>query len=234
MPAGVGVSRGPRHYPMGGTVQFLFPKWTNQIPLAVTVVAPVVLISVIGFVWYFFSPKWTDVGYQPKQPVAFSHKLHAGDMGLDCVYCHSTIERSAFAAIPPTQTCMGCHTLVKKDSVKLAAVRESWNTGKPIPWVNVHMLPEYAKFDHSAHINVGVGCVSCHGRVDQMEIVKQKEPLSMGWCLECHRNPTPNLRPRSEVTNMAYDAKAAGYDPAADGTRTHAVQPPEHCSACHY
>ena len=219
---------------MGGTVQFLFPKWTNQIPLAVTVVAPLLLVGVIGFVWYFFSPQWTDVGYQPKQPVAFSHKLHAGEMGMDCRYCHSTIERAAHAAVPPTQTCMGCHSLVKKDSPKLVKVRESWNTGKPIEWIKVHMLPEYAKFDHSAHLAVGVGCVSCHGRVDQMAVVQQKKPLSMGWCLECHRNPTPNLRPPSEVTNMSYDAQAAGYDPATDPTRTHVVNPPQNCSSCHY
>jgi Cytochrome c7 and related cytochrome c/Class III cytochrome C family len=219
---------------MGGTVQFLFPKWMNQIPLAVTVAAPVLLISVVGFVWYFFSPQWTDVGYQPKQPVAFSHKLHAGEMGMDCRYCHSTIERAAFAAVPPTQTCMGCHSLVKKDSVKLAKVRESWNTDKPIEWIHVHMLPDYARFDHSAHLAVGVGCVSCHGRIDQMQVVMQKKPLSMGWCLECHRNPTPNLRPATEVTNMTYDAQAAGYDPATDPKRTHAVNPPQNCSSCHH
>lgn len=219
---------------MGGTVQFIFPKWTNRIPLAVTVGAPVVLIGVVAFIWYFFSPKWTDVGYAPKQPVPFSHKLHAGEMGMDCRYCHSTIERSAFAAVPPTETCMGCHALVKKDSPKLAKVRESWNTGKPIEWVNVHMLPEYAKFPHHSHLNAGVGCVECHGRVDQMAVVTQTQPLSMGWCLECHRNPAPHLRPKDEITNMAYDAKAAGYDPAQDPHRTMAVEPPEHCSACHY
>jgi hypothetical protein len=219
---------------MGGTVQFLFPKWTNQIPLAVTIIAPLALIGAVAFIWYFFSPKWTDVGYMPKQPVAFSHKVHAGDLGMDCRYCHTTVEKAAFAAVPPTQTCMGCHSLVKKDSVKLTKVRESWNTGKPIEWINVHMLPEYAKFDHSAHVNGGVGCVSCHGRIDQMPVVAQTEPLSMSWCLECHRDPTPNLRPVSEVTNMAYDPKVAGYDPAMDPHRTRAVNPPEHCSACHY
>jgi len=218
----------------GGTVQFLFPKWTNRIPLAVTVITPLVLVGVIGFVWYFFSPKWTDVGYQPHQPVAFSHKQHAGQLGLDCRYCHNTVERAAFAAVPPTQTCMGCHATVKKDSPKLAPVRESWNTGKPIPWINVHMLPEYAKFDHSAHVTQGVGCTSCHGRIDQMQVVMQKKTLSMGWCLECHRDPTPSLRPKEEITNMAYDPLVAGYDPSIDPHRTRQVNPPQHCGACHY
>jgi hypothetical protein len=224
----------PSHFFMGGIVQFLFPKWANRIPLAVAAGAPIALIAVVGFIWYFFSPKWTDVGYAPKQPVPFSHKLHAGDLGMDCRYCHSTVERAAHAAVPPTETCMGCHSIVKKDSPKLAKVRESWNKDVPIEWVNVHMLPEYAKFPHSVHLNAGVGCVSCHGRVDQMAVVIQKEPLSMSWCLECHRNPGPNLRPKSEVTNMAYDPIAAKYDPEADPHRTLKVQPPEHCGACHY
>ena len=215
-------------------MQFTFPKWMNHIPTAVALGTPVLLIGLVGFIWYFFSPKWTDVGYQPTQPVAFSHKLHAGNLGMDCRYCHSTIERAAHAAVPPTETCMGCHSQVRKDSPKLSVVRQSWNTGKPIPWVNVHMLPEYAKFDHSAHLNAGVGCTSCHNRIDQMEVVHQAEPLSMGWCLECHRNPTPNLRPKSEVTNMSYDPKAAGYDPATDPHRNLGVNPPQHCSGCHH
>jgi hypothetical protein len=218
----------------GGTVQFTFPKWMNQIPTAVAVGTPVLLIGVVGIIWYFFSPKWTDVGYRPVQPVPFSHKVHAGNLGMDCRYCHSTIEKAAHAAVPPTSTCMGCHSQVKKDSPKLALIRESYQSDKAVPWVNVHMLPEYAKFDHSAHLSVGVGCVSCHGRVDQMEIVTQAEPLSMSWCLDCHRNPAPNLRPKTEVTNMSFDSKLAGYDPFSDPHRQRGVEPPMHCSGCHY
>ena len=215
-------------------MQFIFPKWTNKIPTAVALGGPVFLIGLVCFVWYFFSPKWTDVGYRPTQPVPFSHKVHAGNLGMDCRYCHSTIERSAFAAVPPTQTCMGCHSIVRKDSPKLTKVRQSWSSGKPIEWINIHQLPEYARFDHSMHLSSGVGCVSCHGRIDQMEVVEQKEPLSMGWCLDCHRNPTPNLRPKSEVTNMSYDPLKAGYNPLSDPHRTRGVNPPLHCSACHY
>jgi Cytochrome c7 and related cytochrome c/Class III cytochrome C family len=215
-------------------VQFTFPKWMNNIPTAVALVTPLLLIGVVGFVWYFFSPQWTDVGYRPVQPVAFSHKLHAGNLGMDCRYCHSTIERAAHAAVPPTETCMGCHSIVRKDSPKLSVVRQSWATGNPIPWVKVHMLPEYARFDHSAHLAVGVGCTSCHNRIDQMEVVQQGQPLSMGWCLDCHRNPTPNLRPVSEITNMAYNPQMAGYDPLSDPHRKRGVNPPQNCSSCHH
>jgi hypothetical protein len=212
----------------------IFPRWTNKIPLVIGVGGPVALLSVVAIVWYFFSPKFLEVGYSPKQPVPFSHKLHAGELGMDCRYCHSTIERAAHAAIPPTETCMGCHSIIKKDSPKLLPVRESYSTGKPIPWVSVHMLPEYAKFNHSAHLNKGVGCVSCHGRIDQATVVGQQKPLSMSWCLDCHRNPKPHLVPKSEITNLAFDPAKAGYDPDIDAHRSYGVNPPEHCGACHY
>ncbi len=212
----------------------IFPKWTNKIPLLIGAGGPVVLIGVIGFIWYYFSPEYTDVGYQPSQPVPFSHTLHAGELGMDCRYCHNSVEKAAHAAIPPTETCMGCHSNVKKNSPLLTNVRQSMDSGKPVEWINVHMLPEHARFDHSIHVGVGVGCVECHGRVDQMDVVYQAEPLSMGWCLECHRDPYPRLRPPSEVTNMTYDPVAEGYDPTQDPERRREVTPPDHCGACHY
>lgn len=211
----------------------LFPRWINRTPLALAAAAPVAAGAVVFGVWYWFSPKYTDVGYAPEQPVAYSHKLHAGDLGLDCRYCHNTVETGAFAAVPPTQTCMNCHAVVLADSPKLATVRTSYESGDPIPWVRVHMLPDYAYFDHSVHVAAGVGCVSCHGRVDQMEVVYQAEPLSMSWCLDCHRNPTPHLRPRSEVTNMEWDARDEAYDPQDDPHRSRLPAPPVHCSGCH-
>lgn len=195
------------------------------------VAAPVIGAVLIGSIWYFGSPEFTDVGYQPVQPVPFSHKLHAGELGLDCRYCHNTVEVAASAAVPPTSTCMNCHSAVKVNSEKLALVRESSSSGKPIEWVRVHMLPDYAYFDHSIHIAAGVGCATCHGRIDQMDVVYQAEPLSMSWCLECHRDPGPNLRPRTEITNMAFDVTS--YDPASDKTRTRELSPPNHCSGCH-
>lgn len=212
----------------------LFPRWANRAPFIAALAVTMGGAGAIAGVWYWFSPAYTDAGYQPAQPVAFSHKLHAGELGMDCRYCHNTVERAAKAAVPPTQTCMGCHEkLVLPESTKLAPVRISYASDRPIPWVRVHMLPDYAYFDHSVHVAAGVGCARCHGRIDQMRVVYQDQSLSMGWCLECHRNPEPELRPRSEVTNMAYDARASHYDLKADPARTRRVNPPLHCSGCH-
>ena len=213
----------------------IFPKWSNYTVLAITVKAVGGLLAAIFVFAWWFSPKYTDVGFSPDQPVAFSHKLHAGELGMDCRYCHNTVERAARAAIPPTSTCMNCHKVVKTDSPEIMKVAKAHNEGKPIEWVRVHMLPDYAFFDHSVHVAAGVGCATCHGRVDQMKKVTQHAPLSMAWCLDCHRNPEPNLRPKSEVVNMAWatDPAFAGYNPAEDPHRTREVQPPEHCSGCH-
>lgn len=197
-------------------------------------VAPLVLCAVVGAIWYWFSPMYTDVGYQPKQPVPYSHKLHAGDMAIDCRYCHNTVETADFAAIPPTDTCMNCHKHVATDSPKLRKVRASADSGESIPWVKIHQLPDYAYFSHKVHVSGGVGCVSCHGRIDQMEEVHMAMPLSMSWCLDCHRNPGPSLRPLDQITNMGWDQETAGYDPSKHVNRAgNPVKPPEHCSGCH-
>lgn len=153
---------------------------------------------------YGLSPKALNVGYMPTQPVPYNHELHAGQLGIDCRFCHTGVEDGAHASIPPTQTCMNCHAMVGKESAKLAPLRESYNTGLPVEWIRIHDLPDYAYFNHSAHVNRGVGCVECHGRIDQMVEVALEKPLSMGWCLDCHRNPTQVLRPNSEITNMGW------------------------------
>lgn len=212
----------------------IFPRWTNKIPLAILAALPIGLAVVVGVIWYWFSPWYTDVGYRPHQPVPFSHKLHAGELGLDCRFCHNTVERADHAAIPPTQTCMNCHVQVKKDSPKLALVRQSYKTGESIPWVRVHQLPDYSYFSHQAHVGAGVGCESCHGRIDTMDEVQMDQPLSMGWCLDCHRDPSPHIRPADQVTNM-------NWTPPEDGaarqrildSRNHKPVPPTHCSGCH-
>ncbi len=187
----------------------------------------------LGLVAYLANPQVLDTGYAPIQPVAYSHKLHAGNLGIDCRYCHFTVERSAFAAIPPTETCMNCHSRVKPDSPLLSLVRESYATGRPIPWVKVHRLPDFVYFNHQAHVTAGVSCVSCHGRVDQMIEVKQVQPLSMAWCLDCHRNPAPSLRPVELVTNLGWKPDR---DPAALGAElmeAKRIAPPVDCSGCH-
>lgn len=213
----------------------IFPRWTNQIPYILAIAGPFAAAFVIFGAFYWFSPKFTDQGYRPQQPVPFSHALHAGDMGMDCRYCHNTVEKAKIAAIPPTQTCMNCHSQVKTDSPRLAAVRESYESGEPLKWVRVHKLPDYAYFDHRPHVAAGVGCSSCHGRIDSMVVVEQNQPLSMSWCLECHRDPGPHLRPKDQVTNMNWDnePEKQSYDYTRDPERTRLPSPPQHCSGCH-
>ncbi|HOL73927.1 MAG TPA: cytochrome c3 family protein [Bryobacteraceae bacterium] len=180
-----------------------------------------------------FSPNRAETGYSPVQPVEYSHKLHAGNLGMDCRYCHSTVEHSGFAAPPTTETCMNCHKMVKPDSPLLQPVRESYASGRPIPWVRVHSLPDYVYFNHAAHVNAGVSCVTCHGRVDQMVQVRQVEPLTMKWCVDCHRDPAPHIRPRELVTKLDWQPDG---DPAEIGRRLMAennIHPPENCSGCH-
>jgi hypothetical protein len=219
------------------TPYFVFPRWANYL-------LPVIVISVLGaglyvptVVTFGFSPKTTDVGYQPVQPVPYSHALHVGDLGMDCRYCHNTVEKANFAALPATQTCMNCHTNIKPDSVNLFHVHESWVTGKPVNWTKVNDLPDYVYFNHSAHVNKGVGCVTCHGRVDQMDTVFQAQPLSMSWCLECHRAPEKFLRPRDQITNMTWTAP--GGDQLKIGTslkQEYGIRDAMYmtsCSTCH-
>ncbi len=212
----------------------IFLKTANRLPLITLIGTLAAGVFLIGFVWYYFAPEYTDVGYAPEQPVPYSHAFHAGELGIDCRYCHSYVEVANYSNIPPTQTCMNCHSQIQTESLKLLPVRESWATGLPIAWVKVHHLPDYARFDHSAHVRVGIGCESCHGRVDQMEVVAQKEPLSMGWCLKCHRAPEEHLRPPSEVTTMGYEPPEDYIEINLRRIALESIHPPENCSACHY
>jgi menaquinone reductase, multiheme cytochrome c subunit len=224
--------------------RFQFPSWTNK--LVVVLLATVLLgLGYIGAVGaYGTAPGTIQVGYSPKQPVPFSHKLHAGTLKLDCRYCHNTVDRAAHAAVPPTATCVNCHSAASTDgsvptasvfakSPKLLPVRESQVSGKPIPWVRVHNLADFVYFNHSAHVNRGVSCVSCHGRVDKMDQVTQVQPLTMAWCLDCHRNPEPNLRPLEYITHLDWQP---GEDPAALGAAIRKqlnINPSISCSTCH-
>lgn len=212
----------------------IFPRRANLLPILSLVGALVAGVAVVGLIWYYFSPEYTDVGYQPEQPVPYSHQVHVEQLGLDCQYCHTNVDEADFANIPATETCMNCHSQVMTDSENLARVRESWQSGGPIEWVNVHMLPDYAHFDHSRHVNVGVGCETCHGRVDQMEVVTQRKPLSMSWCLDCHRSPEEQLRPPSQVTTMGWEPDSNQVAQNLERIRAEDIAPPTNCSSCHY
>jgi hypothetical protein len=215
---------------------FVFPRWANSLRPALLVLLIGVPLYVIVMFAYGASPRTTDVGYAPKQPVPYSHALHAGELGIDCRYCHTAVEVAANATIPPTQTCMNCHANIRRGSEKLTPVRERFYdteaaAGMPLEWIRVHDLPDYVYFNHSAHVRRGVGCVSCHGRVDKMEVVYQAEPLSMGWCLDCHRNPEPHLRPLDKITDMSWQPADS-----AEGHRLaeqYNIHPSTDCNTCH-
>jgi hypothetical protein len=211
---------------------FHFPSWSLTVRDLSGLLAVGALIYVVLIVTFGFSPKTTDVGYQPSQPVPFSHAIHAGELGIDCRYCHSSVEKAGHAAVPPTATCMNCHSMIHTESPKLELVREAAATGEAIPWVRVHDLPDYAYFNHAAHLAAGVGCSSCHGRVDHMEVVHQEHTLSMGWCLDCHRNPDQHIRPISEITNMAFDLEN-NAEAGAALRAAHHIAPKQNCSTCH-
>jgi len=185
-----------------------FPRWTNWLPLQIALAVVLIGTGATLAVTYYLTPKYYRVGYEPTQPVPYSHKQHVGELGLDCRYCHSFAEVSGAANIPTNQTCYNCHGpdkgQVKKESEKLAAVREADKTGKSIQWIKVHKLPDFAFFNHSVHLARGVSCQNCHGQINEMEVVKQAEPQSMGWCLDCHRNPENKLRPLNQITNLKY------------------------------
>jgi Cytochrome c7 and related cytochrome c len=151
------------------------------------------------------SPWVTRQGQRADQPVPFSHKHHVQGLGLQCQYCHTTVETSSYAGIPPTRTCMNCHAEIWTNAQLLEPVRQSWATGQSIPWIRVHDLPDFVFFNHEIHVNKGIGCESCHGRVDEMPLMYEQNTLQMEWCLNCHRNPAKNLRPTSEIYNMAWE-----------------------------
>jgi hypothetical protein len=154
------------------------------------------------------SPWVTRQGQRADQPVPFSHKHHVQGLGLQCQYCHTTVENSSYAGIPPTRTCMNCHAQIWTNAQLLEPVRQSWYTGQSIPWIKVHDLPDFVFFNHEIHVNKGIGCESCHGRVDEMPLMYAQNTLQMEWCLNCHRNPAKNLRPTGEIYNMAWQAPA--------------------------
>ena len=184
------------------------------------------------------SPYYTQVRVVREQPVQFSHEHHVRGLGIDCRYCHTSVEESKFAGIPPTETCMSCHSQIWNQSPMLQPVRDSYRNEEPIVWNRVHDLPDFVYFNHSIHLSKGVGCVSCHGRVDQMPLVWKEKPLTMEWCLECHRHPERHIRPRDEVFNMEWtppdgDQIALGRQLVKDYQIETETGRLSHCYTCH-
>ncbi|HZT60879.1 MAG TPA: cytochrome c3 family protein [Pyrinomonadaceae bacterium] len=216
----------------------IFHRYSNTLA-RVVIFGAVFLVAGVSWVAYMLdaSTYATEVGVARVQPVPFSHRHHVSDDGIDCRYCHTTVETSAFAGIPPVSTCMNCHSQIWTDSPMLEPVRESFRTGRPLKWVRVHELPDYVYFNHSIHVSKGVGCVTCHGRVDQMPLTWQAEPLSMQWCLRCHRNPENYLRPREQVFNMGWQPSEEQRTLGRRLVREYHVRDSHaltNCSTCHF
>lgn len=214
----------------------LFPKSANKLApasiVAVLLVAGGAVGSLLALDYAGFNQRR---GQTVEQPVPFSHEHHVSGLGIDCRYCHTAVERSASAGVPPTSTCYNCHKLVWNEAPMLEPVRSSYRTGKPLEWTKVHDLPDFTYFNHSIHVAKGIGCATCHGPVDQMRLMRVAQPMQMRWCLECHRNPEKFIRPKEEVFNMTWKAK----DQETLGrelVKKYDVRPPAQitsCGTCH-
>ncbi|MBA3324135.1 MAG: cytochrome C [Rhodobacteraceae bacterium] len=211
----------------------LFSRRTSRSLRAALLILPVFLVAVAtGLFFYARSDQAWNVGVAAPQPIPFRHDLHAGSLGLDCRYCHSSVENAASAGMPSAQTCLTCHSQVWSGLATLEPLRTSAAFGAPLAWTSVHKLPDYAFFHHGVHVSKGVACQTCHGRVDQMPQTVKTETLSMGWCLDCHRDPGPQLDPPQSVFSMHAEAQDAGagalldlHDVSVDGLTD--------CSTCH-
>ena len=204
-------------------------------PLKVLVVLGLLMTTLFAFIYYYLNPAYMRKGYAPMQPVAFSHALHAGQLGIDCRYCHASVEKSATSSVPDAKTCMSCHTQIKPESDLLQVVRTAYKTGEPIKWVKIHQAPDYVYFNHAVHVNRGISCVECHGEVNKLDVVSQQKPLSMQFCLDCHRAPENAMRPLKEVTNLQWKMPSVEEQRAQGKKFVHdwKVLPPQSCSGCH-
>jgi hypothetical protein len=215
----------------------IFPRNANLLArLSIFALVLLVVEGILILGVYFRSNYFRQVNVAIEQPVAFSHQLHVNVVGTDCRYCHTSVDQSYFANIPATETCMTCHSQIKTYSPLLEKVRESYATGKPIEWVKVYDLPNFVYFNHSIHVNKGIGCSTCHGQVNNMPVVWQQQALYMGWCLNCHRNPELYVRPREEVYNMDYVPPANQLEIGRQLVEEYGIMPPEqltNCYVCH-
>ena len=195
-------------------------------------------IFFIGFVLWLIggivrSPYFTNQGIEREQPVPFSHQHHVAGLGIDCRYCHTSVEESAFAGIPPTKTCMNCHSQIFANSPFLEPVRDSFRTGKSIAWTRVHDLPDFVYFNHSIHVKKGVGCTTCHGQVDRMPLMWQEQSLQMEWCVACHREPERFVRPREAVFRVDYVPPSNQLELGRRLVAEYQIQKLTSCSTCH-
>jgi len=212
----------------------IFHRSTNTIS-RVTIFGALFIVG--GVLWLFSavnrSPWVTQAHVAREQPIQFSHERHVAGNGIDCRYCHTSVEDSAFAGIPPTKTCMNCHSEIFSNSPFLEPVRASYQTDKAIHWTRVHDLPDFVYFNHSIHVNKGVGCTTCHGQVDRMPLMWQEESLQMEWCLNCHRNPERFVRPRDAVFSVDYQAPANQVEIGTKLVAEYHIQKLTSCSTCH-
>ena len=215
----------------------IFHRSTNTIS-RLTIFGGVLLVAMVALAWagVIRAPYVTEQDVVRDQPVPFSHQHHVAGIGIDCRYCHTSVEKAAFAGIPSTQICMNCHKEVWADSPALEPVRASLRENHPIEWVRVNNVPDFVYFDHSIHIYKGVGCETCHGRVDQMPLMWKAESFHMDWCLDCHRSPENYLRPREEVFTMGWQAPVPQKELGRKLMVSYKVDPPlklTNCSICH-
>lgn len=216
-------------------MQLFAPKANTISRLILAGIVGVPLIGVALLCTLSFSPFVTHQNIVVPQPVPFSHKHHVGELGLDCRYCHIGVEASSHAGLPDTETCMTCHSQLWTNAAMLAPVRESLSSGKPLHWQRVNRLPDYVYFDHSIHVAKGIGCSTCHGEVDEMPLVRQSAPLTMGWCVSCHRNPGPALRPPDQIFNLHWAPPPDQATHEADLLKSYHIQKAHltDCSVCH-
>jgi hypothetical protein len=213
--------------------QLFQPRATVFFRLAIVLALAAALgAAAIAFMWARSDAAW-NVGQPAPQPVPFRHDLHAGSLGIDCRFCHSTVERAADAGMPSAQTCMSCHSQVWVGASALEPVRTSLALDQPIRWTSVHRLPDFAHFHHAAHVQQGVACETCHGRVDRMPQTVKVHTMSMGWCLDCHRNPTPQLRPPAAVFAMGWPSEAHAASAEVRAVHETAQSLLTSCSTCH-
>jgi len=215
----------------------IFPKNANA-TARMSLAGVVTLILFLGWVIFtLMRSSWATKQYEfVEQPIQFSHAHHVGGVGLDCRYCHTSVEKSSFAGIPPTKTCINCHSQIWNTSPYLEPVRASFREDKPLRWTRVHDLPDFVYFNHSIHVRKGMGCETCHGRVDRMPLMVQKSSLQMEWCLNCHRDPAQYVRPRDQVTTMGYVPAKAQSEQGPELVREYKIADKEHltnCSVCH-